>query len=287
MDNNAIFISDFDVPSFATLYLQNVEGLRKDITLLRTVGMMQPWYVELLEDEELRRTADAAWKQTSEELGITGSGTPQFWEGSARFAWRLAQHYRGRRAVYALHGPMATEIPGPPYFVGLSEDLVRLDFTKPDLLRRDARAAIAMFPGGVELVSFTPDRDKVRAGEILGFTARWRILEPQPMARFAVAPAESAPPPGAETSEKKLRLVQGFPLLYCLRDLPPSPPGTAYEQRGVLVIPTNANGGPFGSVTITSHLWISFSPTYPPSFGDWVGGTSVMTGFHAYPTNPP
>lgn len=292
MDRSAIFVSDFDVPSFATLYLQNVEGLRRDITLLRTVGMMQPWYVELIGDEELRDTASAAWQQTSKELGITASGTPQFWEGSARFAWRLAQHYRGRRPVYALHGPMASEIPGPPYFVGLSEDLVRLDFSKPDLLREDARPALATFPGGVELVSFAPrDRDQVPLGTMVTFTTRWRISSP-PSGWFAVALTPGESPPSdefvAQGGDGRRRSLQSFPFLLGQRDLPANPPGTVYEQQVAFIVPTNAPE-PNGEWMLRHQLQVGFSLSTPPRYADWtvVGTLGTLRQSDSYPTNPP
>ena len=277
MDKNAIFVTDFDVPSFATLYLQEVEGLRKDITSLRSVGMMQPWYVDLIQDEELRRTADAAWQEVSAQLGITGSGTPQFWQGSARFAWRLAQHYRGRRPVYALHGPYGGEIPGPPYFVGLSEDLVKLDFAKPEMLRKEARQPIATFPGGVELVSFDLlSAREVGAGSLVPFRAMWRTGSPPAYAQFAIRLApdrvrkyggEIMSPAEKLAFLDKGRFLQGFPLLYGLRDLLASPPGTAYEQRGTLIIPSNA-GAHAGVGTYTVEA--SFSAAYPPQYGQWI-----------------
>lgn len=290
MDKNAIFVSDFDVPSFATIYLQNVEGLRKDVTLLRTVGMMQPWYVELVQDEELRRTADQSWKETSAELGLTGSGTPQFWQGTALFAWRLAQHYRGRRPVYALHGPMGADIPGPPYPIGLSEDLVKLDFTRPDLLRTDEGKLIATFPDGVELVSFALDRNRVYAGETVRFTARWRCNQPVPAAHFAVwlVPQRGVhgqvPDPWVRPRQSKGRFEQGFPLLYGQAGLPPSSPGTVYEQRGTLIIPTDLTRAAGGRMYTA---WIGFSSTYPPQYAGWTETQVLHLEKRAAPANPP
>ncbi len=286
MDKNAIFVTDFDVPSFATLYLQNVEGLRKDITSLRTVGMMQPWYVDLIQDEELRHTADQAWKEVSAQLGITGSGTPQFWQGSALFAWRLAQHYRGRRPVYALHGPYMGEIPGPPYFVGLSEDLVKLDFARPEMLRKDARKPIATFPGGLELVSFDLlSGREVGAGSLVPFRAVWRTNSPLANMQFAVrlVPAEKS------ALLDKGRFLQGFPLLYGQRDLSPSPPGTAYEQRGTLIIPSNA-GARAGVGTFTVE--VGLSDVHPPEYGQWVevlnrDNELIAKNRHGFPANGP
>ena len=299
MDKTAIFVTDFDVPSFATLYLQNVEGLRKDITSLRTVGMMQPWYVDLIQDEELRRTADAAWKEVSAQLGITESGTPQFWQGSALFTWRLAQHYRGRRPVYALHGPMMAEIPGPPYFVGLSEDLVKLDFAKPEMLRKDTRKPIATFPGGVELVSFDLLSEReVGAGSLVPFRAVWRIATGPSTEQFAMrlvpdvvhkSGGEIASPAEQLPFLDKGRFLQGFPLLYGQRDLPPSPPGTAYEQRGTLIIPSNA-GAHAGVGTYTVE--VGFSDVYPPAYGEWAevlnrDSELIAKNWHGFPTNGP
>jgi hypothetical protein len=61
---NAVFVSSTDVPSFMTMYLQNVEGMRRDITLLRCTRMIDSWYVDLIEDPELRSAAVEAWRQT-------------------------------------------------------------------------------------------------------------------------------------------------------------------------------------------------------------------------------
>jgi hypothetical protein len=264
MDENAIFLAGWDNPMFATYYLQNVEGLRTDITHLKPHGLWSDWYVGLIQDPELQSTADDLWRQTSGEFAISGPGTPELWQATALFAYRLAEHYRGTRTVYALHGPVTQLLPGPPHFVGLNENLMRLDFETPDVVRpADGEEAIAQFPGGVELVSFQFDRPEAETGELVGFRARWRLASPLSGALFAVrlVPAEDASAAWDRLSSKGL-FVQGYHLLYALYGLPPCPPGTVCEQQGKLMVPTNA---PPGKYTFE----IGFAQSYPPHYTDW------------------
>jgi len=273
MDENAVFIAEFDVPMFATYYLQHVEGRRKDITLLRPQDLWHPWYVDLIPDLELRHAAEELWRTVNSEVRIGMSNTPEFWQGTALLAHSLAQHYRGRRTVYALHGWVMSPIQPPPYFVSLSEDLVRMDFGLPDLLHRAEEVAqpIAEFPGTIKLMSFEIGRSEANAGEMVQFCARWRTESPLSGELFGIrlVPIGLGNPDGDSASKgywrrlsAKGQFVQGFPVIYGLRGLAASPPGTVYEQKGRIIVPSNARSGQYA-------LQIGFAPSYPPQYQLW------------------
>ncbi len=273
MDENAVFIAEFDVPMFATYYLQHVEGRRKDITLLRPQDLWHPWYVDLIPDLELRHASEELWRTVNSEVRIGMSNTPEFWQGTALLAHSLAHHYRGRRTVYALHGWVTSPIQPPPYFVSLSEDLVKMDFGLPDLLHRAEEVAkpIAEFPGAIKLTSFEISRSEANTGQMVQFCARWRTESPLSGELFGIrlVPIGLGNPDGDSASKgywrrlsAKGQFVQGFPLVYGLRGLAPSPPGTVYEQKGSIIVPSNAPSGQYA-------LQIGFAPSYPPEYQQW------------------
>ncbi len=272
MDPNAIFVCEWDDPMFAAYYLQHVEGFRKDVTVLRPHGLWNDWYTDLIEDAELRATSQRLWREITRQYGLKHPGTEQFWEGTALFAHRLAQHYHGRRTVYALHGPYRETLPGPPYFVGLTDRLYRLDFTRPNLQPIEDRSEpIVGFDGGIQLLSLEFSNPTPGNGDLVEFRARWRLDQPLPGALFAV---ELTPEAAAERERSRLtakgEFVQGFPVLYGQWGLPASPPGTAYEQRGALVIPSNAPAGRY-------RMRVGFAQAYPPHYQDWreVDGVTI------------
>jgi hypothetical protein len=199
----------------------------------------------------------------------------------------LAEHYRGTRSVYGLHGPVTAPIGAPPYFVGLSEDLTRLDHELPNLLIRaeSDREPVAEFPGGLHLLSFELDRPEARRGELAGFCVRWRTESPLSGEMFGVRllPGKTGVETDWQQLSKKGRFVQGFPVVYGLRGLAPSPAGTVYEQEGRFIVPSNAPPGEYA-------VQVAFAPSYPPEYEQWVDagvGNVLLVRPHPLPTNGP
>ncbi len=287
MDENAVFLAEFDVPMFATDYLQHVEGIRRDITLLRPQNLWHEWYLSLIRDDELRQSSDALWRKVNSEISIARSNTPDFWQGCAALAHYLAEHYRGRRSVYGLHGSVTASIAAPPYFVSLSEDLTRLDHDLPNLLLRAEvdREPVAEFPGGLHLLSFEIDRPDARRGDLVGFRVRWRTESPLSGEMFGVRllPSRTEAQTTWQQLSKKGRFVQGFPVIYGLRGLAPSPAGTVYEQEGKFIVPSNAPPGEY-------VVQVAFAPSYPPEYEQWVDadiGRMLLVRPRPLPTNGP
>jgi len=287
MQPNAIFVSDFDVPSFATMYLQNVEGLRKDVTLIRTVGVMQPWYVDLIADDELRATVVQAWEYVNQRIPITSTGTREFWDGSVMFATLLAQHYHGRRPVYAVHGPSG-RVTGPPYFVGLSNDLVELRFEQPTrLVISAATQPMAQFPDTGDLMTCEWEKPEAANGELAKFTTDWHLAEQRSPMQFVIglipenmSLAEFAALP-AEELQGETRLAQAFPLAYGDLGLSPSPDDTAYRQEGMFIIPSNASPGAYRTA-------VCVTPLYAPEYGGWLElGATIRVTARPLPSNGP
>ncbi|MBN1459074.1 MAG: hypothetical protein JXA57_06025, partial [Armatimonadetes bacterium] len=285
LDEHAIFLAEFDVPMFATDYLQQVEGVRTDVTLLRPQDLWHEWYVSLMYDDELRESSLVSWERVNSEIAIDRSNTPQFWQGTAMLSSYLGQHYEGRRTVYALHGSVTEPIPPPPYFLGLSEDLVRLDFELPRLLipfEQDPQP-LAEFPGELQLLSFDTAHREAEAGELVGFRARWRTTSPLSGEMFGVRlqPKSKELPAGWERLSKKGRFTQGFPVVYGLRGLAASPAGTVYEQEANFIVPSNAPTGEY-------EVQVGFAPSYPPEYQDWCGsGRTLSVQSSPLPTNDP
>jgi len=274
MDKNAIFVAESDPAIFATYYLQNVEGMRRDIAQLAPQGLSLPWAVEAIPDRELGSTAKELWSQITTEANITRSYSPDCFQGAALLAHRLAQRYRGRRAIYALHGEVTGAIPRPPYFVSLSQDLVKVDYDLPeDLLERveNLGTPLVELAGGVKLMSFELSKREAHTGELVDFRARWRLETPLSGGLFGLklVPTHVRNSAGGGGSQmewerwsEKGKFVQGFPLVYGLIGISSSPPGTVYEQKGKLIIPSNAPAGGYG-------LEIGFSPSNPPDYQGW------------------
>jgi hypothetical protein len=291
LEQNAVFISDNDVPSFATMYLQTVEQMRPDVTLLRVVPLQTDWYVDLIEDDELREATRGAWQGTMEEMASrrTLDTMTWKWERAAVFAHLLARRMEGKRPVYVLHGPRQLMPEEPPYFVGISEDLVQLRFARPELEREwDGTAVVARFAAGIQLASFQLDRAEAATGELVDFRTQWRLAGPPPPAHFSIrlAPEDMSSEDFVRGPWASGRFVQGFPLLHWPAAATPSADGTVYEQGGRLIVPTNAQAGEY-------RVSIALGPPYADESEEWVervdwfdvAGMTVRAG--PRPTNGP
>ena len=276
IDPEAVYVSDDDARTFTALYLQNVEGLRPEVVTLSSQGMFYDWYVDLIEDAELRTAIRAVRPSTlpPEEYHI---------EIAPLLAYVLAKELEGRRRVYVVRAPGVLPLEPPPYFVILDESLVRLQFEPPDLLReKEPGPPLAEFPGGVRLVGFEWERSEAGNGELVGFRAEWQLEQQVERTSFVLAMR----PPGMTDEQfgdlsAKARVAQVFPLLHGPRAIFPSPPGTVYEQRGLAIVPTNGPSGPY--VTAVGM---------PGGEGDageytWAAVGEIWVQPRPLPTNPP
>jgi hypothetical protein len=291
MDRNAIFVAESDNPVNVTYYLQHVEGSRKDVTLIEPTAWWSDWYAGVLGDAELGHTAQQLWREITAQHDVHSSQGLEYGQCSAVLAARLAEHYRGRRTVYALHGPLTAPLPVPPYYVGLSQDLVKLGFEMPSIQQTEQAAnPVAEAPNGATLMSFEVDKREAHAGEMVGFHARWRLQSALQGWAFAVrlVPTRLRSGNGDDDARahwprlEKGFFVQGFKPVYGLWGLPPSPPGTAYAQRGEILIPSNAPSG-------RCALEIGFASN-PPDYQGWtrIGEeASLLVEARPLPTNGP
>jgi len=273
LEPGAVFVSDSDAASFGVMYLQQVEGLRQDVVLLRTPRLADEWYVNLIEAPEVRDAAREAWR---EAIPYAEDHS----ERSAAFAYHLARLLRGRRAVYAGHGPKDIALPGPPYFMGLGIFLVKVAFELPEVLKEKTPGPpLAELPGGARVVGFTWEKESAGNGEVVGFEVEWQLDSAQPKAWFAVG----FTPIAGDVEEvrallAKGRFVQGFPLVYGLPGVGPSPEGTVYRQRGAVIVPTNAPPG-------TYFTAIGYSEKESPNYRDWVALGEFQVQSRPRPTN--
>jgi hypothetical protein len=279
LEQNAIFISDNDVPSFATMYLQTVEGMRPDVALVRVVPLPTDWYVGTL-PEGIREAVRQSWTET--ELTLADPSRYK-WERAALFAYLLAKGLKGSRPVYVLHGPMSITLPGPPYFVGVSEDLAAVRFERPGPKPGRSSGTVGEFPGGIELAEFELERMEAGTGERIEFRSRWRVASrlPGPV-QFALRLTPLGLP--REKFEKSLlpkgRFTQAFPLLASQWDLAPLPEGDEFEQTGALIVPTNCPPG-------VCSVEIGIGPLYSPENVGWTTIGEIQVQGLAAPTNKP
>ena len=279
LEPNAIFISDNDVPSFATMYLQTVEEMRPDVTLVRLPALPTDWYIGTL-PEAVQEAARQSWAQT--ELTLADPNRYK-WERTALFAYLLAKRLGESRPVYVLHGPTGMAPPGPPYFVGVSEDLVALRPERPGPALGQSSRTTAEFPGGIELADFELERMEAGTGERIEFRSRWRVPArlPGPV-QFALRLTPLELP--REEFEKSLlpkgRFTQAFPLLASQWDLAPLPEGREFEQIGTLIVPTNC---PPGRCSVD----VGVGQLYAPENIGWTPVAEIMVVPRPRPANAP
>jgi hypothetical protein len=276
MEPNAVFVSDFDQPSYVSMYLQNVEGLRRDVTVLRATRLSDPGYVELIPDREVR---DAV-RESRPPAGFADLDELHEWVAS--LCRELAQRLP-RRAVYALHGPMRAQAPGPPHFVNLSEDLVRVQLEPPHLIAGVAKGGdLGQFPNGAALAGFGSDRAEAGAGEVVGFTVWWRLSQPLPPSQFGVALV----PPGMKAGDltpgllQDVRLVEGFFCLNGLWGTPPADEGICYQQYGVMIVPSNAPSGKY-------RVAVAVAGIYSTEYRGWIEVGELEVNARPLPRNGP
>jgi hypothetical protein len=223
----------------------------------------------------------------NQRIPITGTGTREFWDGSAVFATLLAQHYHGRCPVYAVHGPTG-RVTGPPSFVGLSHDLVELRFKPPTrLVVSAATQPMAQFPDTGDLMTCEWEKPEAANGELAKFTTDWHLAEQRSPMQFVIglipanmSLAEFAALP-AEELQGETRLAQAFPLAYGDLGLSPSPDDTAYRQEGVFIIPSNASPGAYRTA-------VCVTPLYAPEYGGWLElGATIRVTARPLPSNGP
>jgi MFS family permease len=276
MQPNAVFVSDFDVPSFATLYLQNVEDLRQDVTLLRAVRMPDRWYIDLIQDEALRKAAADTWT-------ATGAAGLDVHDRTALFAFELARRLEGRRPVYCLHPPRGLRLEGPPYFVGVSIHLFELRFEQPQPEAARPVEPIAEFQGGVSLEEFELEKGEAKAGELLRFRSRWRLTEPLlSPAQFGVElyPEDVGRRSSARRPLSERQPTHMYPLLSGQWQTAPLPQDMVWRQEGLLMVPSNCRAGRWTVAVGVGPLYATENAGSTP-----VGEVEISAA--PLPSNPP
>ena len=235
----------------------------------------------------MRDTVKTAFGQVKQAYDMKMWGTQDYWDGNAKLAYLVAQHYQRRRTVYALHGPVAA-FPGPPFFVGVGDQFYRLDFSIPvKVVKGEASAPLATLPGEVKLVSLEFSPTEPKAGQLVEWRALWQLGEPGPPGMWfclRMRPAGKSPLlAGWKWASEKGHFEQGFAALYGLWGMfPPSSPGTLYEQRGKFLVPTHTPTGDYGFdlgyaraipivydnfVSLGNHVTLHVTAAPPPTNG--------------------
>ncbi len=168
--------------------------------------------------------------------------------------------------------------------MGLSEDLVALRSSSPDLIReRVRRPALAEFPEGVELVAFEWKRAEAGAGGMVEFRSEWRLkkkVTTQLQFGVGLAPEGVSPQHFSRRLSRDGFFLQAFPLASGQRELGASPQGTIYEQRGWFIIPTNTPPG-------TCRTAIGLGPLYLEQYVGWTEVGRIEVQARPRPRNGP
>ncbi len=267
VERNAILISDSDNPTNAVMYLQQVEGRRKDVTLINPNALWTDWYPMVFADPGLAKKSQELWRRITAEKNLKISEGAEWGQCVALFARELAEEYRGRRPVYALHGPLTENLPAPPFFVSVYQDLLKVDFTLPDPVRAEENTSPRVeFPNGARLMTFSLGGKVGRPGEFVDYRLQWETRDMLMGWIFALRLRPVARGHG-ERLEDNGYFLQEFKPVYGMWGLPPSPPGRVYEQTGKLFIPNNAPPGQY-----TLEMGIG---QRSPEYGEWTPVTGA------------
>jgi hypothetical protein len=114
------------------------------------------------------------------------------------------------------------------------------------------------------------------------FTSDWRLANPLPSVQFAVAliPPGMELPKAVEISDTEERLVQPFPVAYGQWGLAPSLAGTVYQQRGEVIVPTNAAPGEY-------RVSVAVAPLYSNAYQGWADVGRIRIAERPRPRNGP
>ena len=234
--SNGIYITSRDPDFFVPMYLQLIEGVRPDVTVISTYGT----YNGELQDPVLASAIPAMtsrfWRldpNMSEEVRT---------QETLSFAVSVAELLSWSRPVYC-----GVNAAAPPFgfpVLSLWSDLFRVTQKQPDLLTRiDDHPALAEYEGGISLADISMEPDQVRPGQPFAIELFWRCARRVESPPFALVSLACEDELGRSRQPEGMLLRYGTWLAHGLCPLPCTSTGFAYRQRVVGIAPTNAPAG--------------------------------------------
>ncbi|HUU53617.1 MAG TPA: DUF2723 domain-containing protein [Armatimonadota bacterium] len=232
---NSIYVSNLDHGTFLPMYLQVVEGRRRDVVVCSSDQIYEPW------------TYDPAISPAIAELLArwdfrAGPSQEARSEDSLAFAAALGESIGWSRPISCLayvRRPPAT-IPA----IALWSDLFRITKEEPGLLISDAGGPpVAEYDNGISLLRAEARPDGARPRDLLRFTLDWRCTEPVERSPFMLLSLAHVDESGTPIQPKGMLLRYGTWFAYGRAPLPPTVAGSVYRQEFVGIAPTHAPPG--------------------------------------------
>ncbi len=227
---------------FISMYMQVVEGVRRDITLASPYGV----FPGTISDPRIEEALTSLIERYGEEAqALEGDEWSQY---AFRLALACGDAVAWGRPVYCrtAFSQAPTELPAQ----ALWSDFFRVTDGRPRLLVACPHTApLIEFPEGAFLVGASVSPAQPRPGDLVRVTLDWRCAEPienPPFVALRLRPEGQTGQPSAKT----LTDYSAW-LAYGLAPLPPTPEGFAYRQQVVCVVPTNAAPGAWA-------LWVGY-----------------------------
>jgi len=267
---NAVYVASYD--DFVLLYLQQIEGLRPDVIMIRPTGSYVAGGVDLRDAEvgsALPEPVARYTERVSKVKATIGDERPAL--AALQFAADLAQQLHWRRPVYC-----GAELSQPP--AGLPLEAITTSFYRvahPPLTRLVAAprpVAPTPLAPGLDLVGFSALPGTGLPEEMLSLHLDFRtaapLVEPYALHLRLQPPGQTV----GETTSEHMLLTYTTWLADSRVPLPAAPAGQAYRQDLPIFIPTN---GPPGEWSVLAALTSKSHPL--PQF-QLVGAFTVRPG---------
>jgi len=240
---DGVLVTNLAGDYFVSLYLQVVEGLRRDIAVVSPYGA----FLGAISDQRIVEALPSLTVRYGEHAA--GFDRERWSRQTLELAFATGDVVNWDRPVYCR--ARMSEPPLDPSVRALWWDFFRLRGDAPRVLvPLPERPAVAEFPGGISLVRATVEPTAVRPRDLLQITTYWRCaapVEPPPFVAF-----DLSPPQGRKRGRTRMMRSYGTWLGYGTGALSPTPTGSVYRQELTAMVPTDA---PEGQWT----LWLAVS----------------------------
>jgi len=232
---NSIYVSNLDHGTFLPMYLQVVEGRRRDVVVCSSRDIYQPWTFDPAVSPAIADLL-SRWDYRA------GPSPEARSEDALAFAAALGEHIAWSRPIYC-----RAYVRRPPSTVptaALWSDLFRIVNEEPIIAAPDAGGQpVANYDNDISLVRAGVQPDPVGPRDLLRFTLDWRCAEPVKRAPFVLVSLAHVDESGTLTQPKGMLVRYGTWLAYGRAPLAPTAAGSAYRQEIVGIAPTDAPPG--------------------------------------------
>ncbi|HUU54671.1 MAG TPA: DUF2723 domain-containing protein [Armatimonadota bacterium] len=232
---NSIYVSNLDHGTFLPMYLQVVEGRRRDVLVCSSDGLYEPWTFDPAVSPAIADLL-SRWYFHGEMSREARN------EDALAFAAALGESIGWSRPIYCL--AYVRRPPKTVPAVALWSDLFRITNDAPGMAVPDAGGQpVAEYESGISLVRAGVQPDPVRSRDLLRFTLDWRCAEPLERSPFVLVSLARVDASGKLTQPKGMLVQYATWLAYGRAPLAPTAAGFAYRQEIVGIAPTDAPPG--------------------------------------------